>query len=719
MSRSAVDILLVDDLPEKRLALRTILEQLGENLVEACSGEEALAKVLAQEFAVILLDIHMPGLDGLETAALIRGRKKSAHTPIIFITAYADERHQVKGYSLGAVDYITSPIIPEILRSKVKVLVNLYRMTQLVRQQADERVALAREQAARLAAEEATRRSTFLAEAGLVLADSLDFEARLQGLLKHVVPQLADCAGVTLLDGPGQAMRTEVAWWHPASQAVRLAPLESAAPEDDLLLSAVQRVLTSGSVESLQNLELPFPPEDTGFLDDARVLLRSALVLPLRARGRTLGVLVLAQGQSNRSFDPSTRALAEDLANRASVAIDNARLYRDVQEADRRKNEFLAMLAHELRNPLAPIRNAVEYLRLRGPQFPEIKTLRDMLDRQVQQLVRLVDDLLDISRITRDKIQLHPERVDAAEVVARAVETSRPYLDSRRHQLMVNLPPVPLRILVDPIRLTQVLGNLLHNAAKYTPEGGRIVVTVERDKSEVVFRVADNGMGIPADMLTSVFDLFTQVDCSVERSQGGLGVGLALVRRLVEMHGGRVKALSGGAGQGSEFMVRLPALPEETQATSHAAADAGSRDGRPTCRVLVVDDNQDAASSLALLLRLSGHDVRICHDGLAVMAAVEEFQPAAVLLDIGLTGLNGYQVARLLRDRQPGPPPLLIALTGYGRKADSPCSPDLLFDHYLVKPADMKLLGRVLEACAAQAIGPTESSLAQVTETCR
>ncbi len=719
MSSSAVNILLVDDLPEKRLALRSILDELGETLVEARSGEEALARVLALDFAVILLDIHMPGMDGLETAALIRRRRKSAHTPIIFITAYADELHQVKGYSLGAVDYIGTPVVPEILRSKVKVFVDLFRMTELVREQADERVALAREQAARLAAEEATRRSTFLAEAGLVLADSLDVETRLQGLLAHVVPQLADFAGVTLVDGPDQARRTEIAWWLPAAEAVRFGSLDAVSAGNDPLLAGVERALTSGSVETLPNLELLYPPEGADFSADARVLLQSALVLPLRTRGRTLGALVLALGASNRTFDPSTRALAEDLANRASVAIDNARLYRDVQEADRRKNEFLAMLAHELRNPLAPIRNAVEYLRLRGPQLPEIQNLRAMIDRQVQQLVRLVDDLLDISRITRDKIRLHLEVVNAAEIVGRAVETSRPFIDSRRHQLTVNLPSAPLCIRADPIRLTQVLGNLLHNAAKYTPEGGRILVTVGAEKGEVVFRVADNGVGIPADMLHSVFDLFTQIDCAVDRSQGGLGVGLALVRRLVEMHGGRVQATSGGPGQGSEFAVRLPALPEEPVAASNGPEAAARREGRQACRVLVVDDNHDAANSLALLLRLQGHQLHVCHDGLAVLAAVESFNPDVVLLDIGLPGLSGYEVARLLRARQPGPPPMLVALTGYDRTANPTFSADLAFDHYLVKPADMAVLGSLLDSCAAKRVGPERNSCARPAESCR
>jgi signal transduction histidine kinase len=419
--------------------------------------------------------------------------------------------------------------------------------------------------------------------------------------------------------------------------------------------------------------------------------LRSVLITPLVGRGRVMGALSLATGPSGRRYDSSDRALAEDLAGRAAIAIDNARLYREVQEADHRKNEFLSMLAHELRNPLAPIRNAVHLLRLRGGQEPELNAIRDLIDRQVQQLVRLVDDLLDISRITRGKIRLQNEPLSVAAVVAQAVETSRPLIDARRQTLTVTLPDEPLQVQGDPVRLAQVLGNLLNNAAKYTEEGGKIALTAAREGDEVVLRVRDSGVGIPADMLASIFELFTQVEHSLDRSQGGLGIGLTLVRRLVEMHGGRVQAVSGGAGQGSEFTVRLPLLTEVNPCAPppNGAAHGASGD---TCRILVVDDNIDAADSLATLLRMAGHDVHVCHDGADALAAVPRFRPEVVLLDIGLPGIDGYEVARRLRRQPETQEALIVALTGYGLEEDVRRSHAAGFDHHFVKPADLAAL---------------------------
>jgi signal transduction histidine kinase/DNA-binding response OmpR family regulator len=689
-----INILIVDDLPEKLLVLGSILEELNENVVTASSGAEALRRVLDDDFAVILLDINMPGMDGFETAALIRSRRKSAHTPIIFITAFADEMHTAQGYSLGAVDYIMSPVVPEILRTKVRVFVDLYRLTQQIKEQADERVALAREQAARVAAEETTRRSAFLAEASKVLSSSLDTEATQHGLLRLVVPKLADMAGVTLLAESGPDWRSELAWFSSADQQVHFRSLLASERPKDEVRAALERVLAGGDTEVLEGLAVPYPPasgaepEATG----SEGLLHSAILLPLQARGRTLGALILEQGNSGRRFSTADRGLADDLAGRAAIALDNARLYRNVQEADRHKNEFLSMLAHELRNPLAPIRNAVQILRMRGSDDPEIQSVRDLIDRQVQQLIRLVDDLLDLSRITRGKIRLQTESVDLAAVVARAVETSRPLIDARKHELTVTLPPEPLRVRGDPVRLAQVLANLLNNAAKYTEEGGRISLTAQREEGEVVLRVADTGMGIPADMLLSIFELFTQVDRSLDRAQGGLGIGLTLAHKLVEMHGGRVQAFSAGPNQGSEFVVRLPLLIEEPL-PAPANNGAGKLAGKQRrCRVLIVDDNMDGARSLAMLLDLIGHEVRTCYDGPSALVEVEEFLPEVVLLDIGLPGMDGFEVARRLREQPANSQTLLVALTGYGQAEDVRRSREAGFNHHLVKPADPEAL---------------------------
>ncbi|MBV9124258.1 MAG: response regulator, partial [Planctomycetes bacterium] len=519
-----VNILVVDDLPDKLLALVAVLESLGQNVITARSGREALRRLLEQEYAVILLDVHMPDIDGFETAALIRQHPKCAHTPIIFITAFSDDMHAIQGYSLGAVDYILSPVVPEILRTKVGVFVELFRKTEQAKRLAEERVALAREQAARAVAEEATRRSTFLAEASTVLASTLDFEATPRALARLAVPFLGDLSVVTMFDDQGHPQQTELAWID-SDQQPHEQTLGQRAGLSGGLAEPLQRVLATGTPEHLEDLgrQQPAPPAWEMLTLDRRgerplphFPLKAVLVLPLRARGRTLGVLMLAMGHSQRRYGPAERALAEDLAGRAAIAMDNARLYQNIQENDQRKNEFLAMLAHELRNPLAPIRTALQIMQLRAADEPDLQAIRDMIERQVQHLVRLVDDLLDISRITRGKIKLQMQPVDLASVVHRAVETSRPLIELRQHELTVAVPPESVRVQADPIRLAQVVGNLLNNAAKYTEEGGRIWLTVERAGDEAVLRVRDTGMGIPPDMLSSVFDLFTQVDRSLD-----------------------------------------------------------------------------------------------------------------------------------------------------------------------------------------------------------
>jgi signal transduction histidine kinase len=684
-----VNILIVDDLPDKRLVLESILEELGENLIQASSGSEALRLILEHDFAVILLDVYMPGMSGFETAGLIRQRRKSAHTPIIFITAFADEMHTAQGYLMGAVDYILSPVVPEILRTKVKVFVDLYRMTQQAKRQADERVSLVQEQTARAAAEEAMRRSTFLAEASKVLSSSLDAEATRRGLLRLVVPYLADMAGVALLPESGSEWQSELAWFSAADHQVHFSPL--AGPPQ--ARSALERVLAGGPAEVLEGLAVPNPEVDGDSVASSAGSFHLAILQPLEARGRTLGALILGQGQSGRHFSSVERALAEDLAGRAAIALDNARLYRNVQEADRHKNEFLSMLAHELRNPLAPIRNAIQLLHQLNPVESGVIHLRDMIDRQVRHLTRLVDDLLDLSRITRGKIHLQIESVEAANIVARAVEMTRPLIDARKHELTTTLLPGPLYVRGDPIRLAQSISNLLNNAAKYTEEGGQIWLNVERRDDIATFRVRDNGIGIPRDMLSSIFELFKQVDRSLDRSQGGLGIGLTLVHKLIGMHGGRVEAFSGGPNQGSEFVVHLPIwhaekapLPPDSTSMPSAASQPLRR------RVLIVDDNIDAAHSLAMLMEVGGHEARLCYDGQTALMEAQKFQPEVVLLDIGLPGLDGLEVARRLRAMNLSPRPTLVALTGYGQNDDLRRSQEAGFDHHLVKPADPQTL---------------------------
>ncbi len=394
---------------------------------------------------------------------------------------------------------------------------------------------------------------------------------------------------------------------------------------------------------------------------------------------------------------------------------ERSRLQRQVQEQaaaladlDRRKDEFLAMLSHELRNPLAPILNAALLLRLhsnrnrlQGIENPVLQQSATIIERQVEQLARIVDELLEVSRITTGRIQLHPERIALAVVVDNAVATVRSLIEQRKHELTVSLPPQAIWLHADAARLEQVVVNLLTNAAKYTDTGGHVWLTVQQEGEEAVLRVRDTGVGIAPEVLPRIFDLFTQAERSLDRSQGGLGIGLALVQRLVEMHGGTVAATS-TLGQGSEFVVRLPVVsPPPPQASSPPAEKA--QPTGPSLRVLVVDDNVDTVTTLAMLVQESGHDVRAAYDGSAVLEAALDYRPNVVLLDIGLPGLNGFEVAKRLRRQPTLKNIVLVAMTGYGRESDRQRSQEAGFDHHLVKPGDF---GKVLEILATVSESP-------------
>jgi len=683
---SKCDILIVDDLQEKLLVFKTILEELGQNLVMVRSGSEALREVLHREFAVILLDVNMPDIDGLETARLIRQYKKSAHTPIIFITAYADEMQTAQGYSLGAVDYILSPVIPEVLRSKVRVFVDLYRMQQRTRAMAGEQVARARAEAARIAAEETTRRSNFLARASHELGASLDLEQGMRRLLELVVPQLADSAALVVdadADAPLLFFRSE------AGGRVKTSPVPGYGELPEAMRAALQRVVREG---------LPLEGETVCY--------------PLRIGDRTLGALALLSHSSSPSLLPQDLVTLQDLAGRAAIALDNARLYsslqreiarsreaeESLQDANRRKDEFLAMLSHELRNPLAPIRNAVEVMRRVAPPDPKLTMARDVVDRQVSLLARLVEELLDVSRISQGKISLKKEPVDLARIVAHAVETARPLVDGRAQTLTVAVPAAPVWLSADFARLSQVVSNLLNNASKYTGEGGRIELAASAGEGEATITVRDNGAGIETQLLHKVFDLFVQGERALDRGQGGLGIGLTLVKRLVELHQGEVSVASDGPGRGATFTVTLPCIsavePQRSAVPASSSKSSSEVYGR---RVLVVDDNIDAAESTAAFLRLEGHEVKAVHDGLQALASLKVFDPHVVVLDIGLPGLDGYAVARQLRGRGDTSHVLLIALTGYGQKEDRARAAAAGFDYHFVKPADPREIQAAIE----------------------
>jgi len=550
-------ILVVDDLAENLLSYQAILEELGQEVVAVPSGEEALKAVLKHDFAVILLDVNMPGLDGFETAGLIRNRKRSAHTPIIFLTAFNDEVRATEGYAHGAVDYIASPVVPAILRAKVRVFVDLYHLAAQIRRHAAEQVAHAEERSKREAAEESNRRLAFLARSGATVTKSLDRQATIESMLSLMLPDKAD--ETIYIEGDSAARWQGIAA-RMADDEVAFQPLPDRALLPALWMEAVERAYSTGLTCHLPGIESNDSP-GRGEL----------LALPLRDRDQVFGVLLLVRRAALSPYSAPDVALFESIAWRCGIALVNAKLYGEIEWANQQKNHFLSMLAHELRNPLAPIRSAVDVLRLCRDNPADIEWAGDVIDRQVNHLIRLVDDLLDVSRLTLGKIRLQTESMAAAELLTDAVEICQPLIEKQGHRLLVQVPDEPLLLFGDRARLTQVLANLLNNAAKYTPPGGEIACSLEQDGNEIVFRVRDTGIGIPAPMLDKVFDMFIQVDNGLDRANGGLGIGLTLVRELVAMHHGTIRAASAGLDQGSEFIVRLPLAPPQTQ---HAEADS-------------------------------------------------------------------------------------------------------------------------------------------------
>jgi PAS domain S-box-containing protein len=648
------NVLLVDDEPANLLVLEVILGPLGQDLVRARSGEEALRLLEQEDFAVVLLDLNMPGMDGFATARAVRGQERSRHTPIIFLTAYDSSEFPVdQAYRLGAVDYLVKPLVPDILRAKVAMFVELFQRAEQIRR-LEHRL---REQTERR------------------------FRAIIENSWDAVTLMTADCT------------------------------IRYASPSTTRVLGYAPEELVGRSAFELMH------PDDlpaTGALF-ARLLEDpgASITAAFRYRRKDGSWLWLEGTGTNLLDEPSVQAVVgnfHDVSERKRAEAELRDRAEQLAEADRRKDEFLAMLGHELRNPLAPIVSAAQVLDWAGDEA-ESRWAREVIRRQAQHLTRLVDDLLDVSRVTRGKIQLRTEPVELTAVLARAVETSRPLLDARRHDLAVLPPPGPVCLEADPTRLAQVVSNLLNNAAKYTPEGGRIWLTAECGDGQVVLRVRDNGQGIAPEFLPHVFGLFTQGDRSPARSEGGLGIGLALVRSLVELHSGTVQARSDGPGKGSEFIVRLPlrrgeggGTQDEEDPRQASFSQPPAFAPRPAFRVLVVDDNRDGADSVAMLLKLWGHEARVAYDGPGALEAAREFRPQLVLLDIGLPGMTGLDVARRLRQEPGLEGAVLAAMTGYGQEEDRRRTEEAGMSAHLVKPVDpvalKDLLARLAEAPA-------------------
>jgi len=568
------NILLVDDQPARLLSYETILASLGQNLITASSGVEALEQLMKHDFAVILLDVSMPRMDGFETAELIHQHPRFEKTPIIFVTAlHVTDLDKLKGYELGAVDYVYVPVVPAILRSKVSVLVELH-------------------------------------------------QKRLE-------------------------------------------------------LQRVNATLEKANAE----------------LAEANSTLQAEKTRELQALNQTLEA-------ANTRLADANRILQAEMAERE-------RLEQALRAADRKKDEFLAMLAHELRNPLAPLRNALARLQRTGLSEEGTAQSIAMMTRQITLLSRLVDELIDISRITSGRIELMKEPVDLQTIVDGALEVARPLIEQRGHRLSLTLPEHPVELGADRTRVAQVLSNLLHNAAKYTEPNGDISLTAATEGEEIVISVRDSGIGIEPEMLTKIFDMFMQVDRSFERSQGGLGIGLTLAQRLVELHGGRLEARSEGLGQGAEFTVRLPITRMEKAAAGPAPLPAQAEAGRR--RIIVADDNADYAESTAIILRMEGHEVHTAYDGMQTVELADSLRPEVVLLDIGLPKLNGYEAARRIRAMDGMENALLVAISGWGQRRDRELAQAAGFDQHLVKPVDPDVLVQLIarRRAAAQASAAT------------
>jgi PAS domain S-box-containing protein len=660
-TRSEVDddrlnILLVDDQPGKLLTYETILSDLGENLVKATSARAALTHLLRDDFAIVVMDVSMPDVDGFELASMIRQHPRCQKTAIIFVSAvHLSELDQLKGYETGAVDYLQVPVVPEMLRAKIRVLADLHRKTNRLTRWNAELERRVEERTRELEASATRLRAS---------------EERFRSLAERM-PHL-----VWESDAEGRASYHNLRWYDytGAASGELLGDrwLDHFHPDDhEFMVVEWRKAVATGGEYAL----------------DIEVRLR-------RADG------VYRWFRLNGEPVPDGSGAVEKWVGTCTDVEERKRAEEGLREADRRKDEFLAMLAHELRNPLAPIRNTVKLLRQTGASDAGSEWARDVIERQVDQLTRLVDDLLDVSRITRGKIQLQLEPLDLATVVAGAVETSRPMIDARRHKLRVELPRQPVPVFGDLVRLTQVVSNLLNNAAKFQEEGGEIFLTAGREDGRAVIRVRDRGFGIPPEMIGKVFDLFAQVQRTVDRSEGGLGIGLSLVKSLVELHGGRIQASSAGRGRGAEFVVSLPCSTQRAAETREVPALRVEPPLANALRVLIVDDNRDAAESLAMVLALRGYDPAVCHDGQEAVELAQRTQPQVVLLDLGLPGLDGFEVCRRLR-KQGLDKAHIVAITGFGQDDDRRRSREAGFDEHLVKPVDPDLLMRRLEAATA------------------
>jgi PAS domain S-box-containing protein len=637
-------ILLVDDQAARLVTYEAILAGLPVRTVRSSSGNEALQQLLKQDFAAILLDVNMPDMDGFEVARLIREHPRLERTPIIFVTGFeVSALDQLKGYEVGAIDYISVPIVPEILRSKVAVLVELHQrhreLRELNRALKDARAELD----SQYAGDMAHQRTQYEA----ILSNTPDFAYVFdlhhrftyanEGLLRMWGKTREEAIGKNCLDLGYEP-------WHAAMHDREI---------DEI-------VVTKKPIRG----EVPFSGT-FGYRN------YDYLMVPvLGADGEVAAVA----------------GITRDITERKQME-------ESLRESDRRKDEFIAMLAHELRNPVAPIRNAGELLSRLATDERQV-ALAGVLKRQTEQLSRLLDDLLDVARVTQGRIELRREIVAIQACVQMAVEAVEPIIKERHQRLSVTRQGLSVFVNADKARLTQCIANLLTNAAKFTPANGDIRVNSRIEDGHAIIEVRDTGVGIVADLLPKLFDWFVQGQRSLDRSEGGLGIGLSVCKRLIEMHGGRVTGSSEGVGHGSSFAIHLPLAKQEEAAASRESKPRASNAKR---RILVVDDNRDAADSLAALLEMDGHEVKAVYTAEMGLEEVDLRKPDLVLLDIGLPSISGYEVVQRIKAAYP----LIsvVALSGYGSTEDKQRAKAAGFDAHLVKPVDFDVLREQLNRC--------------------
>jgi PAS domain S-box-containing protein len=537
----------------------------------------------------------------------------------------------------------------------------------------------------------------FLAAASASLATLADRESALQQAVRLPIPFLADWCVIYVVDEHGAIDYHAHAHCDPQKERL-LGEMLHKFPLDWNSNTATVRALRTGKSQLMEELPEPLLSSFTQS-DEHREIVRvlnphAVISVPLKIRERTIGVIGLVASDSSRRYSRRELEIAESLAQRVATAVENARLFHAVKEASRQKDEFLAMLAHELRNPLAAIRYAVALGQMsHGESATE---MFEIIDRQTQNLAHLIEDLLDVSRISRDKIKLRKEHVTVATIVNRVAATVRPLIDEKNHELTIDVPSEPMWLHVDPTRTEQILANLLTNAAKYTKSGGRVTVQSYSEKGDAVINVIDSGVGLPPEMLGRVFDLFAQADRTLDRAEGGLGIGLTVARKLAEMHGGSISATSEGLGNGATFTVRLPMTDAPAEPSNVRSPAPRPLRIDNNYKILVVDDNRDTASSCAMLLRKGGHEVHMAHDGLSALEMARNLKPQAIFLDIGLPGMNGFDVAKTLRD-EGFANELIVAVSGYGQPEDRQRSQNAGFDQHLVKPVPQDVLLAALE----------------------